>query len=57
MAAEVSGIDAVPQQVEVSLHQHVGLAGAGGRLQHHVVRGIDGTVASLSVGEVSRGKG
>ena len=39
---DVCGIDAAAQEIEVAIDEHVRLAGAGRRLEHDVVRGIDG---------------
>ena len=53
---DVGGIDASRQQVDVARDQHAGLAGAGRRLEHDVVRRITRELARLGVGiEAGRG--
>ena len=47
---DVRGIDADAQQVDVALHQHRRLAGAGRGLEHDVVARIDGVGARRLVG-------
>ncbi len=51
---DVRWIDAAAQQVEIAIDEHMGLARACRRLEHHVVGGIDGprTRCGVAIGQI-----
>ena len=49
---DVRRLDAAAQQVEIPVDEHMRLAGAGRRLEHHVVRGIDSALPRCRVGQI-----
>ena len=54
---DVARIDACLEQVDVAIHQHPRLAGAGRRLEHHVPRRVDRGRPIGGIGQISAATG